>query len=108
MIKYSVMYPNIENGTFDHDYYRDVHLPLIEKRMGDYCLAWSIEKIITSPGESPAPYVAGCHIFCASLEDLEKGMAEHADELVADVANFSNITPVKWLSEVVESTDPQR
>ena len=29
MIKVSVMYPNRPGARFDHDYYRDKHLPLI-------------------------------------------------------------------------------
>jgi hypothetical protein len=34
MIKVSVMYPNNPGVQFDHDYYRDKHLPLIKRRMG--------------------------------------------------------------------------
>ena len=34
MIKVSVMYPNTPGARFDHDYYRDRHLPLIKSRMG--------------------------------------------------------------------------
>ena len=35
MIKVSVMYPNRPGSRFDHDDYRDKHLPLIKKPMGD-------------------------------------------------------------------------
>jgi uncharacterized protein (TIGR02118 family) len=34
MIKVSVMYPNTAEARFDHDYYRDKHMPLIKSRMG--------------------------------------------------------------------------
>ena len=34
MIKVSVMYPNQPGGRFDHDYYRDKHMPLVAARMG--------------------------------------------------------------------------
>ena len=34
MIKVSAMYPNHPRVRFDHDYYRDQHLPLIKRRMG--------------------------------------------------------------------------
>jgi hypothetical protein len=30
MIKVSVMYPNSPGVRFDHDYYREKHLPLID------------------------------------------------------------------------------
>ena len=32
MIKVSVMYPNTPGGRFDHDYYRDKHMPLVKER----------------------------------------------------------------------------
>jgi len=101
LIKYSVLYPNTENGKFNHDYYRDVHLPLIKKRMGHYLLSYSIDKIIATPEGSSAPYIAACHLICHSVDDLQKGMASHVDEIVGDVANFTNITSVKWIAEVV-------
>lgn len=101
MIKYSVFYPATENGHFDHDYYRDVHLPLIKARMGDYLVSYSIDKILASADGSPAPYVAACYLVCRSKEDLEKGMADHIDEIVGDVDNFTNIKSVKWIAEVV-------
>lgn len=101
MIKYSVMYPNTENGHFDHDYYRDVHLPLIKERMGKYLVSYSIEKNIVTPEGSPAPWIAACHLFCHSAENLQKGMEKHIEEIVGDVANFTNIKSVKWIADVV-------
>ena len=44
MILVNVMYPNKANARFDHDYYRDRHLPLVKERMGGACLWYSIEK----------------------------------------------------------------
>lgn len=102
MIKCSVMYPNTENARFDYDYYRDVHLPLVEKRMGHYLVSWSIDKIVGTTEGEPAPYIAACHLICHSVEDLQKGMADHIDEIVGDVANFTNLTPQQWISEVVK------
>src|SRR5215467_11736108 len=34
MIKVSVMYPNSPGARFDHEYYRDKHMPLLKARMG--------------------------------------------------------------------------
>lgn len=100
VIKYSVLYPNIKGGTFDHDYYRDVHLPLIKRRMGEYCHSYAIDKM---PEGTPAetPFIAACHIYCLSMEDFEKGMKDNAADFVADVANFTNIEPVKMIFDVV-------
>jgi uncharacterized protein (TIGR02118 family) len=34
MIRVSVFYPTTEGATFDHDYYRDQHVPLVMKTWG--------------------------------------------------------------------------
>lgn len=97
MIKFSVLYPNCDDAHFDHDYYRDVHLPLIKTRMGDSCLSYEIDK----PLDKDAPYIAACHIYCENLQSFERAMEKHAEEFTADVANFTGITSVKMVSEVV-------
>jgi uncharacterized protein (TIGR02118 family) len=102
MIKVSVMYPNTPGARFDHDYYRDKHLPLLKARMGDACLYYTIDKAISgrTPDE-PAPYVAMCHIFSESVEAFQAGISPHAEEIVADIANYTDLTPVRQISEVV-------
>jgi hypothetical protein len=47
MIKVSVMYPNTPGGRFDHDYYRDKHMPLVKARMGDACKSYTVDKGIS-------------------------------------------------------------
>ena len=44
MIKVSVMYPNNPGARFDHDYYRDKHMPLVKARLGDVCQYYTIDK----------------------------------------------------------------
>src|SRR3984893_12406945 len=44
MIKVSVMYPNTPGARFDHAYYRDKHMPLVKKRMGDSCKSYTVDK----------------------------------------------------------------
>lgn len=102
MIKVSVMYPNTPGARFDHDYYREKHLPLLKARMGDACLYYTIDKAICgrTPDE-PAPYIAMCHIFSESLEAFQAGIAPHAEEIVADIANYTDLTPDRQISEVV-------
>jgi uncharacterized protein (TIGR02118 family) len=102
MIKLSVMYPATPGGHFDHDYYRDVHLPMLKERMGAHLLYYTIEKGLSGvePGSAPV-YVAVCHLYCASPESLMAGVGPHAEEFGADVANFTNLVSVQQISEVV-------
>jgi uncharacterized protein (TIGR02118 family) len=105
MIKVSVMYANEADGKFNFEYYRDHHMPLIKQRMGDTCLYYTIDKGLAGRGGSPAPFVAMCHIFSASLESFQAGFGPHADEIRADVANYTNIWPTTQISEVIFGPD---
>jgi uncharacterized protein (TIGR02118 family) len=43
MIKVSVMYAKTPGARFDHAYYRDKHMPLLKKLMGDDCLNYTVD-----------------------------------------------------------------
>src|SRR5262245_25848555 len=102
MIKVSVMYPNTPGGRFDHDYYRDKHMPLVKARMGDACKSYTVDKGLAggAPG-APATYVGMSHIFCASIEAFQSGFGPHAKEIMADIPNYTDQSPVIQISEVV-------
>ena len=102
MIKVSVMYPNTPDARFDHAYYRDVHMPLLKKRMGDACKHYTVDKGLAggAPG-APATYVGMCHIFCDSAEAFQGAFGPHAKEIMDDIANYTDLQPVIQISEVV-------
>ncbi len=102
MIKVSVMYPNTAGARFDHAYYRDKHMPLVKSSMGDKCLFYTVDKGLAggAPGE-PAPFVGMCHIFSDSVESFQAGFGPHAKEILADIANYTDLQPVMQISEVV-------
>ena len=102
MIKVSVMYPNTPGARFDHAYYKDTHMPLLKARMGDACLRYTIDKGLGggAPGTA-ATYVAMCHVFCDSVESFEAGFMPHSKEILADIANYTDLAPVIQISEVV-------
>ena len=102
MIKVSVMYPNIPDARFDHAYYRDKHMPLVKTRMGEHCKYYTVDKGIAggAPG-TPATYIGMCHIFSDSVESFQAGFGPHAKEILADIANYTDLKPVMQISEVV-------
>ena len=94
MIRLSVLYPDGEGATFDHEYYRDKHVPLVLR-------AWKLESGQIDKGVD-GPYVAAVHLMFDSMDALQAAMAsELTGEVMADVANYTNITPVLQTSEVV-------
>jgi uncharacterized protein (TIGR02118 family) len=102
MIKVSVMYPNNAGARFDHDYYREKHMPLVKARMGDACKYYTIDKGLAggAPG-APATYVGMCHIFADSVDSFQKAFGPHAKEIMGDIQNYTDIAPVMQISEVV-------
>ncbi|MCA0279016.1 MAG: EthD family reductase [Proteobacteria bacterium] len=103
MIKMSVYYPAAGGSTFDHDYYRTRHMPLIQERLGDACLRYEIDRGLTGREAGSAPeFVAACHVYSPSLEIFQAALAPHRAEISADVANYTDIAPIVQISEVVE------
>ena len=102
MIKVSVMYPNKPGARFNHEYYRDKHMPLVKSKMGANCKYYTVDKGLAggSPG-APATYVGMCHIFCDSVEAFQAGFGPHANEILGDIPNYTDLSPVIQISEVV-------
>ena len=102
MIKFSVMYPYAPDARFDHTYYRDKHMPLLKARMGDACLRYTIDKGLAggAPG-APPTYVGMCHVYADSVDSFQKAFGPHADEILGDIKNYTDIAPVLQFSEVV-------
>jgi uncharacterized protein (TIGR02118 family) len=102
MIKVSVMYPNTPGARFNHEYYRDKHMPLVAARMGAACLRYTVDKGLAggAPG-TPATYVGMCHIYCESVESFQAGFGPNAAEIMGDIPNYTDLQPVLQISEVV-------
>jgi uncharacterized protein (TIGR02118 family) len=102
MIKVSVMYPNKPGARFDHTYYRDKHMPLVKARMADSCKYYTVDKGLGgATAGAPPTYVAMCHIFCESVEAFQAAFGPHAQEILADIPNYTDLSPVIQISEVV-------
>jgi uncharacterized protein (TIGR02118 family) len=102
MIKVSVMYPNIPGARFNHEYYRDNHMPLVKARMGDACKFYTVDKGLSgaAPG-TPATYIGMCHIFSDSVESFQAGFGPHIAEILGDIPNYTDLAPVMQISEVM-------
>ena len=81
-----------ENGSFDPVCVR----PITPHRSSE------VDKGLAggAPG-APATYLAMCHIFCDSVEAYQQGFSPHAQEIMGDIPNYTDVTPVVQISEVV-------
>jgi uncharacterized protein (TIGR02118 family) len=95
MIRLSVLYPSTDGATFDHDYYRDQHVPLCVK-------TWGLSGAEIDKGLD-GPYVAAVHFRFDSMEAMQAALgSEGTGAVMADVPNYTTITPVLQTSEVVD------
>lgn len=102
MIKVSVLYPSGEGKTFDMDYYCNKHVPLVGELLGDAVKGATVEKGLGGgTPDSLATYSAMGNLYFDSMEAFEKSFGPNADEIMADLPNFTNIEPVIQVSEVM-------
>ena len=95
MMRLSVFYPSTEGATFDHDYYREKHVPLCVETWG--LAGAEIDKGVDGPN------LAAVHFKFESLEAVQAAMgAKATGAVLADVANYTNIKPVVQISEIVD------
>lgn len=101
MIKVSVLYPHEEGKKFDMDYYLNKHIPMVREKLGDALKNAAVEAGLAggAPG-SPPTYVAMGHLFFDSAESFQAAFAPHAQAIMADIPNYSQVTPVMQVSEV--------
>jgi uncharacterized protein (TIGR02118 family) len=94
MIRMTVLYPTMEGYVFDHEYYRDQHVPLALR-------TWGLERAEIDRGVD-GPYVAAVHFRFDSLEAMTAALSsEGSARVTADVANYTNIAPVVQISQIV-------
>lgn len=101
MVKVTVMYPNDAGAKFDMRYYVTKHLPMVRDRCAPECKGIAAESGVAggAPG-APAPYIAVGHLTFDSVAAFQKAFAPHAAEILGDIPNYTNTSPVIQISEV--------
>jgi uncharacterized protein (TIGR02118 family) len=101
MIKVSVFYPNNEGSKFDMNYYCNSHIPMVRQKLGAACKGAAVEQGITgaTPGSRPG-FIAMGHIYFDSVEAFQTAFGPHAEAIMADIPNYTDIQPTLQISEV--------
>ena len=103
MIKVTILYPNSEGKTFDMDYYANKHMPMVAELLGDSLKLLKIDKGISGrSADEPIPYLAIGYLYFDKLSAYQNSFGPHAEQIVGDVPNYTNIQPVVQISEVLE------
>lgn len=101
MIKVSVMYPHNDGAKFDMDYYCASHMPMVREKLGAALKGMSIDSGVGGgePGAPPA-YVAMGHLLFDSVQAFQEAFAPHADAIMGDIKNYTDIEPIVQVSEI--------
>jgi uncharacterized protein (TIGR02118 family) len=101
MIKVSVFYPDREGSKFDMNYYCKTHMPMVRQKLGAACKGAAVEEGIggATPGSRPG-FIAMGHLYFDSMEVFQTTFGPHAEAIMADIPNYTDIQPTIQFSEV--------
>ncbi|WP_173923137.1 EthD family reductase [Agromyces sp. Marseille-P2726] len=87
-----VMYRTTDE-PFDHEYYVSKHVPRFVELLGDRCLRLEVQTPTQTPESAPAEYAAVAYVWLDSPDAIGQTLAEHGDEILGDIPNFTQSTP---------------
>jgi uncharacterized protein (TIGR02118 family) len=97
------MYPNQEGVKFDLDYYRTRHMELVKRVLKPFGLIKpEVDRRISGGGQQPAPYVCVGHLYFETKDGYGRGGAEKGPMIRGDILNFTNVTPICQVSEILD------
>jgi uncharacterized protein (TIGR02118 family) len=101
MIRVIVAYPDGPGAKFDMGYYTSHHMPMVKRLCGPACKTIAAEKGVSGgqPGSKPA-YQAIGYLTFDSVDAFQKSFTPHADEIIGDIKNYTNIEPIIQISEI--------
>lgn len=103
LIKVSIMYPFEEGKAFDMEYYETNHMPMVAGFLGSNLVKYTIEKGIASGiPNSPLPYMAIGIFYVKDFGAYQAAIGPNIDSIRADIPNYTTISPVILVSEIVK------
>ncbi len=99
MIRVNVMYPKQDGGSFDYDYYLNTHMPLVGERWADGLRGMEVYRGLSGAGGAAETYVTIANLKFDSVEAFQQALDAHAQEIMGDIPNFTNIDPVIQIEE---------
>ena len=98
----TVMYPSGTGEAFDVERYATELAPRYAQALGENCFAFEVRRGLNSP-RAPAPaFVCVANFWIRSREQFGAALGTpDMQELMADIAKFSNLQPLRQFDEQV-------
>jgi len=101
MIKVSVLYANGEGKKFDMAYYCDKHIPMVKQKLGAACKRIDVDQGLGGPQPRSRPsFAAMGHLSFDTVDAFQSAFGPHAEAIMADIPNYTDIEPIIQVSEV--------
>ena len=100
MIDVMVAYPNSDALAFDDRYYIEKHATLVNNLLSEHGLRYFRVHRRLDP---QSPYHLVAHLGFDSAQSFESAFATVGEQLLADIANFTNVEPVLQVNEVIDT-----
>ena len=74
---------------------------MVQEKLGDQCKGVALKQGLggAQPGSQPT-YVAMGHLYFDSLEAFQSAFGPHAEAIMGDITNYTEIRPTIQISEV--------
>ena len=101
MIRVSVLYSNTEGKKFDMAYYCNKHIPMVKQKLGAACKGITVDQGLSGaqPGSRPS-FASMAHLSFESVEAFQSAFGPHAEVIMGDIPNYTDIEPIIQINEV--------
>ena len=103
LIKVTIMYANEDGATFDMDYYRENHMPMLADLFGSAMVKYEIDQGVRGrTPEDALPFLAIGYLYFNSIAEYEQAFGPNADQILGDIPNYTNVRPTVQISKVIK------
>ena len=91
MFRLTVLYPAKDGEAFDYGYYFGKHHELVVSRLKpEGMVACQFDKGVSDiAGDNKPAYLAIAHLEFNSVDELQKAIFKHGQDIVADIPNYT-------------------
>ena len=79
--------------------YLDTHMPLVGERWSGVVRSMEVYRGLSGAGGADAPYVTVASLKFDNVEAFQGALEAHAEEIMGDIPNFTNIDPIVQIEE---------
>ena len=100
----TVLYENVDDATFDLDYYMAKHMPLVDGKFKSHGLkGWRVLKAVGTPTGVKPLYSIIANLEFDNPQQFKDAVAAEGADVFGDVPNFSNKDPIVVIGDLVGS-----